>query len=127
MSGAQFNIGQQQAGVISNVGGDLNVDRIEGTLHVGNQLVTDLRTALDRTPMLEGTRVEAGRVLDEVERELQRPQPDKPAIAARLEGLTRLLGNAGVLAGAAGQLLPLLGKLAAWLGPAGAGLAALLA
>jgi hypothetical protein len=127
MSGAQFNIGQQQAGVINNVGGDLNVDRIEGTLQVGNQLVADLRTALDRTPMPGPTRVEAGRVLDEVERELERPQPDKPRIAARLEGLTRLLGSAGALAAAADSLLPVLGKLAAWLGPAGAGLAALLA
>jgi hypothetical protein len=75
MSGAQFNIGQQQAGVINNVGGDLNVDRIEGTLQVGNQLVADLRAALDRTPMPGPTRVEAGRVLDEVERELERPSP----------------------------------------------------
>jgi hypothetical protein len=127
MSGTQFNIGQQQAGVINNVGGDLNVDRIEGTLQVGNQLVADLRAALDRTPMPGPTRVEAGRVLDEVERELERPQPDKPGIAARLEGLTRLLGSAGALAAAAEHLLPVLGKLAAWLGPAGAGLAALLA
>ncbi len=87
MSGAQFNIGQQQAGVINNVGGDLNVDRMEGTLQVGSQLVADLRAALDRTPMPGPTRVEAGRVLDEVERELERPQPDKPRIAARLEGL----------------------------------------
>ena len=86
MSGTQFNIGQQQAGVINNVGRDLNVDRIEGTLQVGNQLVADLRSALDRTPMPGPTRVEAGRVLDEVERELERPDPDKPGIAARLEG-----------------------------------------
>jgi hypothetical protein len=127
MSGAQFNIGQQQAGVINNVGGDLNVDRIEGTLQVGNQLVADLRAALDRTPMPEPTRVEAGRVLDEVERELERSQPDKPRIAARLEHLTHLLGSAGALAAAADRLLPILGKLATWLGPAGAGLAALLA
>ena len=75
MSGAQFNIGQQQAGVINNVGGDLNVDRIEGTLQVGNQLVADLRAALDRTPMPGPTRVEAGRLLDEVERELEAPSP----------------------------------------------------
>jgi hypothetical protein len=61
MSGAQFNIGQQQAGVINNVGGDLNVGRIEGTLQVGNQLVADLRAALDRTPMPGPTRMEAGR------------------------------------------------------------------
>ena len=127
MSGAQFNIGQQQAGVINNVGGDLNVDRIEGTLQVGNQLVADLRAALDRTPMPGPTRAEAGRALDEVERELERPQPDKSRIAARLEGLTRLLGSAGALAAAADNLLPVLGRLAAWLGPAGAGLAALLA
>ncbi len=127
MSGAQFNIGRQVGGVINNVGGDLNVDRIEGTLQVGNQLVADLRAALDRTPMPGPTRVEAGRVLDEVERELERPQPDKPRIAARLEGLTRLLGSAGTLATAADRVLPVLGRLAAWLGPAGAGLAALLA
>jgi hypothetical protein len=127
MSGTQFNIGQQQAGVINNVGGDLNVDRIEGTLQVGNQLVADLRAALDRTPMPEPTRAEAGRVLDEVERELERSQPDKPRIAARLERLTHVLGSAGALAAAADRLLPILGKLATWLGPAGAGLAALLA
>ena len=127
MSGTQFNIGQQQAGVINNVGGDLNVDRIEGTLEDGNQLLADLRAALDRTPMPEPARVKAGSVLDEVERELERPQPDKPRIAARLEGLTRLLGSAGALATAADHLLPVLGRLAAWLGPAGAGLAALLA
>ena len=67
MSGSQFNIGQQQAGVINNVGGDLNVDRIEGTLQIGNQLVADLRAALDRTPMPAPIRVEAGRVLVVIE------------------------------------------------------------
>jgi hypothetical protein len=128
MSGAQFNIGQQQAGVINNVGGNLNVDRFEGTLQVGNQLVADLRAALDRTPLPGPTRAEAGRALDEVERELERPQPDKSRIAARLEGLTRLLSSAGALAAAADNLLlPVLGKLADWLGPAGASLTALLA
>ena len=98
MSGAQFNIGQQQAGVINNVGGDRNVDRIEGTLQVGNQLVADLRAALDRTPMPGPTRVEAGRVLDEVERELERPSPTSRGSPRCLEGLTRLLGSAGALA-----------------------------
>ena len=128
MSGAQFNIGQPQAGVINNVGGNLNVDRFEGTLQVGNQLVADLRAALDRTPLPGPTRAEAGRALDEVERELERPQPDKSRIAARLEGLTRLLSSAGALAAAADNLLlPVLGKLADWLGPAGVSLAALLA
>ena len=104
-----------------------NFDAIVNGVPVWAATARILRAALDRTPMLGPTRAEAGRFLDEVERELDRPQPDKSRIAARLEGLTRLLGSAGALAAAADRLLPVLGRLAAWLGPAGAGLAALLA
>jgi hypothetical protein len=124
--GPVFNIGSQQAGAINNIGGDFNAGRVEGTLQAGVLLVGGLREALDQAPLAPEVRARAGRIVRDVERELEQPQPDKPGIAQRLEGLTRLLSGAGALAAAGDRLLPVLRELAGWLGPAGAGLAALL-
>jgi hypothetical protein len=127
MSGGPiFNIGSQQAGSINNVAGDFNVGTFESSLQTGNQLVTDLRRALDQTEMPARTRTEVGRELNAVERELGRPQPDKATVAERLERLTKMLTGAGALATAANTVLPILHTLAGWLGGAGAGLAALI-
>ncbi|HKE98197.1 MAG TPA: hypothetical protein VKG45_04610 [Actinomycetes bacterium] len=127
MSGPVFNIGSQQAGTINNVGGDLHAGHVEGTLQAGVLLVGSLREALDQAAMRPEVRAGAGRIVEEVERELDRPQPDKAGIAERLERLARLLGGAGALAAAGDRLVAILGQLAHWLGPVGAGLAALLA
>jgi hypothetical protein len=127
MSGPVFNIGSQQGGVVNNIGGDYHAGHVEGTLQAGVLLVGQLREALDQTPMRPEVRDQAGRIVEDLERELQRPQPDKPGIADRLERLTKLLGRAGALASAGSHLLPVLHQLAAWLGPAGVALAGLLA
>jgi hypothetical protein len=124
--GPVFNIGSQQAGSINNVAGDLNVGTFQSSLQVGGQLVADLRRALEATELPPRTRAEVGHDLDAVERELQRPEPDKVTVADRLERVTRALSSVGALAGAANTVLPILHTLAGWLGSAGAGLAALL-
>jgi hypothetical protein len=126
-AGGVFNIGSQQAGAIFQAAGDQVVHHGEGTLGSSAlRLVADLRSALAARPLSNGTAAEVERELALVEAELERPTPDTGAVADRLERLTGVLGRAGALATAAEGLTTPLRHLAAWLGPAGAGLLHLL-
>lgn len=125
-----FNIGSQTAGNINNVGGD---QRITGGQHAtvvtheaARQAVLDLRDGLATSPLDEVTAASARARVEEIDADIQAPQPDRSRIARSLERLTRLLVGAGSLVTAGGALLGPLQTLAGWLGTLGKPILALL-
>ncbi|AWS43028.1 hypothetical protein [Streptosporangium sp. 'caverna'] len=113
-----FNIGNQQAVNINNVGGDQTVQGgQQGTFLAGEpgdwaeSLVTRLQAL--------GLRVEAAEA-EAVQTELARSQPDRQGIATRLIRLTDALNSAGAIAQAGESLRGPLMALASWLGALGA-------
>ena len=126
-----FNIGSQQAANINNVAGDMI---LTGGQHgAANLTVIDarreirvVRQNLDQAALPPQSRLAAGRALEGVEEELDKPEPDRGRVAGRLEELTRVLASAGALAGAGGALVQPLRRLASWLGPLGLSLLRLL-
>ena len=85
-----------------------------------------VRQNLDQAALPPQSRLAAGRALEGVEEELDKPEPDRGRVAGRLEELTRILASAGALAGAGGVLVQPLRRLASWLGPLGLSLLRLL-
>jgi hypothetical protein len=125
-----FNIRDQQATTIQNVGGDMVV---EGNFVSAGSLVVELRGELSRLA------TEVGRLdlpADErqaVEEELARAEaaaaaetPDAGGIAGRLEQATAVLHDAGALVGGGTAVVQSLQRLGELLGPAGHTLLALL-
>lgn len=123
--GAVFNIGSQQ-GNISNVAGDMTVYGGQHYRAVDRAAfaaeVAALRSALAATSLDPALRVSADRCLHDAERELGRAQPEPDKVARPVERLTRLLKDAGALAGA---VEPLSG-IASLLGVAGKAILALI-
>jgi hypothetical protein len=119
-----FNIGSQQGGVVNNVAGD---QIISGGQHVtiastaeALAVVEGLRGDISRAPIAGSSRAVANDVLDDIERELRRSEPDKPTIGSRLARLTNVLVTAGGLVTGGTTLLTGIAALATWLGSAGA-------
>jgi hypothetical protein len=105
-------------GQINQAGGDVNVTNVGSSLDA--LLATDaLRAELGRLDLSPETRRAAEGELDEVERELRRPEPDGEKVARRLESLTGVLSSAGALAAAGAALLGPIGAIAGFLGPVG--------
>ena len=116
-----FNIGSQQAGAIYQAGGNQTIHHGGGTLHVeARDAAAELQTALATTPIPETSRQEAQQVLEAVETELQAPAPDKGAVAAGVERIIDVLGQAGALASAGESLAAPLRSIASFAGAAGA-------
>lgn len=118
-----FNIGSQSAGVINNVAGD---QRIAGGQHGSLVATREVRNALEQlrgavgaARLDEATAADLRRDVDALAAEAAAPQPDAPAIAARLERVTRVLAAGGALATAGAALVAPLQTLAAWLGALG--------
>ena len=88
--------------------------------------VSDLRAALDAAALDGPAAAEARAAVDEVERELAAPEPDRGRVAGQLERLTRTVSAAGALAAAGSALVAPLHALAVWLGPLGSHVAGLL-
>jgi hypothetical protein len=104
-------------GQINQAGRDVNVTNV-GSLDA--LLATDaLRAELGRLALSPEARRAAEDDLDEVERELRRPEPDRERVAGRLESLTEVLSSAGALAAAGAALLGPIGAIAGFLGPLG--------
>ncbi|MFB6893461.1 hypothetical protein ACFCX4_29555 [Kitasatospora sp. NPDC056327] len=119
-----FNIGNQQAGVVNNVGHDQHVhDGQSGQVVAGqvelHGLVEDLRQAVDGARLPSAVRPEVRTELTAIEQEAARPEPDKEAMADRLSRITRLLGSAGAAITAGTGLFGAVSALAGWLGTAG--------
>jgi hypothetical protein len=124
---ANFNIGQQNAASIQNIGGDAV---IEGGIHVyATWEVVELRRVIARAqngvaalelppPTLEAV----NQALDAAALEAARPKPDKHDVAQHLGNATRTLQEAGALVGAGTAVLEALRRAAGLLGPVGAAL-----
>lgn len=125
-----FNIGNQTGGVISNVARDQHVT---GGQHGTAISIADaksaaraLTAALERIDLPADVGSAVREQASEVQRELDRPEPDRERVAGRLERLTRALAGAGALATAGAGLIGPLTTLAHWLGSVGAPLLRLL-
>jgi hypothetical protein len=126
-----FNIRDQRATTIQNVGGDMVV---EGNFISAGSLVVELRGELSRLA------AEVGRLelpadrhaaveeeLTGAETALGAEAPDAGGIAGRLERATAVLRDAGALVGGGTAVVESLQRLGTLLGPAGHTLLALLA
>ncbi|TCC48900.1 hypothetical protein E0H75_20240 [Kribbella capetownensis] len=118
-----FNIGNQSAGNINNVGRDQHItggqQGVMVTPEAARQAVIDLRAGLRLAPLEQQTSAAAEAEVREIEAEIQKPEPDRPRAASSLERLTRLLLSAGSLASAGAALVQPLQTLAGWLGSLG--------
>jgi hypothetical protein len=127
-----FNIREQEATTIQNVGGDMIV---HGGFNssTGSQIV-ELRGELSRlAEELEGldlapeAREEAERELAGAKAEAESAEPDDGEIAGRLGRLAEVLHDAGAAAGGGLAVVQSLQRLAELLGPAGHALVGVLA
>ena len=111
-----FNIGNQNAASIQNVGGDMTV---RGGIHgTANLHVVELRGRLarlskeiDRLELPADSRAIARDALDEAEAEAAAPAPRSHRIANSLRRVTDTLNDAGVLTAAAVGVIVLLSSL----------------
>lgn len=119
-----FNInGGQHAGVINNVSRDQHVSGGQhGTLVTvdsARAALQSLREAIAAAPLPPDVATEVRGHVDEVDAELRKDTPDKPAVAGRLRRLTGLLASLGSLASAGASIAGPLQTLATWLGSLG--------
>jgi hypothetical protein len=125
-----FNIGNQNAGNINNVGRDQHITGgqtgIVVTPDQAWQAFAELRAGVRAAQLDPATSVAADKELSDVESGLRQPKPDRARIAPRLERLTRLLLAAGSLASAGSALVAPIRILAQFLGALGAPILGLL-
>ena len=124
---ANFNIGQQNAASIQNIGGDAV---IEGGIHAtASWEVVELRRVIERVqegvaalelppPTLEAV----NQSLDAAAREAAQPKPDKHDVAEHLGNAARMLKEAGAFVEAGTSIVEALRRAAGLLGPVGAAL-----
>jgi hypothetical protein len=124
---ANFNIGQQNAASIQNIGGDAV---IEGGIHAtATWEVVELRRVIERAQkgvatleLTPPTREAVNEELEAAAREAAQPKPDKHDVAEHLGAAARTLNEAGALVGAGTSVLEALRRAAGLLGPVGAAL-----
>jgi hypothetical protein len=125
-----FNIGNQSAANINNVGRDQHITGgqtgVVVTPEQAWQAYAELRAGVRATRLDPATSVAADKELGEVESGLHQPEPDRARIAPRLERLTRILLAAGSLASAGSALVAPIRLLAHFLGALGAPILGLL-
>jgi hypothetical protein len=122
-----FNIGQQNAASIQNIGGDAV---IEGGIHASASWeVAELRLVIERvqeevaalelpSPTLEAV----NQSLAAAALEAAQPEPDKHGVAEHLGSAARTLQDADALVGSGASILDSLRTAASLLGPVGAAL-----
>jgi hypothetical protein len=125
-----FNIRDQEATTINNVGGDMVV---EGSFVSAGSLVVELRGELSQLATEVGRLELPADERQAVEEELAGAEaaaaaeaPDADGIAGRLEQATTVLRDAGALVGGGTAVVESLQRLGTLLGPAGHTLLALL-
>ena len=125
-----FNIGNQNAANINNVGRDQHITGgqtgIVVTPEQARQALADLRVGVSATRLDPVTSVAAETELRDIDAGVRQPEPDRARIAPRLERLPRILLAAGSLASAGSALVGPLRTLAQWLGALGAPILGLL-
>ncbi|GLI03914.1 hypothetical protein [Phytohabitans aurantiacus] len=119
-----FNFGGgQQAGNITNVGGDMTVHgNVMGQYNAGLQEIEALRAALARVPLAPAQRAEAESLAGEAAASMG----DSAKAAGVLERLVTKLRDWGALASGGESVVGPLLRLAALLGPAGIALQSLI-
>lgn len=118
---AVFNIGSQQ-GNISNVGRDMKVYGGQHSVVAPAEIVHELaslRAALAALDLDPAVRRSAAALLDDAERELDRPEPKAEKAAGPIERLTKLLKDAGAISAAGSALVDPIRSIASLLGGAG--------
>ena len=125
-----FNIRDQEATTINNVGGDMVV---EGNFISAGSLVelrgelSQLAKEVGRIELPADRREAVEEELAGAESELDAGAPDASGIAGRLEKATAVLRDAGALVGGGSAVVESLQRLGTLLGPAGHTLLGLLA
>jgi hypothetical protein len=119
---AEFNIGSQQ-GNISNVAGDMTVQGGQQYVVASVDDVREELAKLRRMLSAIGIDTESQRSVEdlvtEATRELNQPQPDAQRVGRPIEGLTKILKDAGALTSAGAALIDPLQRIASWLGASG--------
>jgi hypothetical protein len=119
-----FNIGNQNAANINNVGRDQHITGGQTGIVVTSdqalQALAELRAGVKATRLDPVSSIAAEKELRDIEADMSRPEPDRTRIAPKVERLTRVLLAAGSLASAGSALVGPLGMLAQWLGALGA-------
>jgi len=119
-----IHIGQQNAGVINNVDGNMwiqggqqgTIVTDEGARHA----VRELRSALAAVKLDQFAAAKTRTQITEIDTAMDVPQPDKSRVADMLKRLTGLLVASGSLTTAAAAIIGPLQTLASWLGTLGA-------
>jgi hypothetical protein len=119
-----FNIGQQNAANIQNIGGDAVV---HGGVHASATWETlELRRAIARAQdglrelaLPEPALAEVNRSLGAAAEEAAKPKPDRSSVAEHLAGATATLREADALVDAGSNVLDGLRRAVALLGPIG--------
>ncbi|WP_036325029.1 hypothetical protein [Microbispora sp. ATCC PTA-5024] len=112
-----FNIGNQQAVNINNVGGDQTIQGGQQGTFLGGEPSEWAASLVTRLHAL-GLPSEAAEA-EAVQAELDRARPDRQSIATRLTQLTEVLSSVGAIAAAGESLRGPLMALAGWLGALG--------
>jgi beta-phosphoglucomutase-like phosphatase (HAD superfamily) len=121
---ANFNIGQQNAANIQNIGGNAT---IEGGIHAtANWETLELRRTIARTrdeiaglDLPTEARETVNQSLDAASQEASATKPDRYKVGEHLGAATRTLKEAGALIGAGTAVVQSLSRAAQLLGPAG--------
>jgi hypothetical protein len=126
-----FDIGNQTAGVVNNVDGDMyvtgGVHAVVATADTARRMLDDLREAVVAAPLDAGRAGLARSEIAEMDAALKSEQPDRSRVAGALNRLTKLRSAGGALVQAGAALVPPLRGLAGWLGALGAPVMSMLA
>ena len=125
-----IHIGQQNAGIINNVDGNMWIHGGQQGAIVSDEgarrAVGDLRSALATVALDQSAAAKTRAQITEIDAAMHAPQPDKSRVANMLKRLTRLLVAAGSLTTASAAIIGPLQTLAGWLGALGAPILSLL-
>ena len=119
-----FNIGQQNAANIQNIGGDAV---IEGGIHASaswetlelRRTISSAQEGVAELALSPDVRAAVTQALDEAAREAALPKPDKHDVAQHLGAAARTLDQAGALVGAGTSVVEALRRAVTLLGPIG--------
>jgi hypothetical protein len=124
---ANFNIGQQNAASIQNIGGDAV---IEGGIHASatweiielRRVIEHVQEGVAALELPPSTQDAVNQSLKAAAQEAAQPKPDKHDVAEHLGTAARTLKEADALVGAGTSVLESLRRAAHLLGPVGAAL-----
>ncbi|MGN2638431.1 hypothetical protein ACWEKT_40700 [Nocardia takedensis] len=115
---SSFSIGPQTAGKIYNNKGNQTINESGADATLASEfLLSQLRSALARTPLDARTERAVSTELDQLEEAVSGAAPNRERAASRLSRITAMLTGGGALAAAGSDLATSLADLAQWIGP----------